>query len=531
MASLTKVIERGFGDYRTPDRFVNWLIGRHPFNETLEDYYGPKKEESLEELTSVLMNEFQIPEDNLDFLLKKHRSEVFTTKKEIMTYLEWDLENFRAFGQRKTGGYAYLHQMEIATIVAFYIQRFGIQLSADNKKIILYSCLSHDSLEEKFFEGRPYENGKFRSKLIKLAGEDIGEKVYEIIWSLTRRTNNGSDLNYRQSAEKIIRSDSKIRDFAVATKLADRIQNVKTLKEVRLEMPEKDMEWNLKNIFKSVVLAYNVREDYKNKTNSRFKPMILSMVDDILVSSLVELEKLQAIYKHRAINVAGSEKGNISVNIPMRLHKPNLRLDMVDDQLVRSLGFPDHYNFLFSGVKREIGDYFRLVDQMMLSWYFRNIKKPATPFEVDAKFIYDLTKAKTRKQNEKKVDSPFKYFDDYFDNILNENYSSVMQKEREELTPAKFYEGLLKNWGRFHYIASLMKYETSRDKKPYYPVGLVELGMMDIPPGTEKASPYLKKALGDDASGMLNPQGAEIVKNLFGYALCNHLIIKIADSN
>lgn len=520
MVKLKEIIESHFMEIRAPKNFVNWIASAHPFNHVLESYYSGYKDYALHELSDTLISAFDIVDTDLTGMEHTHRPKLYTTQKQLMNYLEWDLENFRSFGERKTGGYAYLHQLEIAAILAFYIRKYDLSINAEERKILLFSSLGHDTLEEPFFDNktRSYSYGEFESNLKNLLRDDISVRIFQAIAAVTRRTKKGTELNYRDSTNRILTSSGEIREYSVLVKLADRLQNVRTLKEVTRKSELKDLAWNLKNIYKSVVLAENVRKYYRNKS-SRFKPVIDSMIDDIIASSNSELHKLSDIFMNRATMFNDKHDVFLEVLYPVRDPPVSIDINKMDINAVKTFGYPDH--FVLYETERSVEDYFLLMDNMLDAWMHKTNSRKRTGKISVSQLAYDIIKARSKKQREAKTGSPFREYEAFLDDILDEKHRKGTQRNKaKKMNPQWFYNGMLKDWGLAYYVANLMIYCREPDKTDY-PVGLLELA---LDAKNKRLSQILKKSDSGNLYEKLTQRNKNIVDNLFYYSLSGYMM-------
>jgi len=386
--------------------------------------------------------------------------------------------------------------------------------------LFLYSCLGHDSLEEKFFDDkkRHYTEKEFREHLKIINEPALLDRIVNIISRLTRRGNKGTDLNYVQSAQRITDTNEDL-EFAIVTKLGDRLHNARTLKPIIKNTTNKDLEWNLKTLFKSVVLVNKIDEGYESK-NSKFRWLIKQMMQDILLISYEEIDKIGLKYMHNAANFEGKTDYDIDIMIPVRSNELRLNPKTLGFDDVTSFGYPHHFEL--SPKTRKIYDYFPLIDRMVFAWKYE--RKDADKINRVGLLAYKISRAKKKGHNDRKVDSPIRFFDGYFNSKLNENHQDKNIKNEPIIDPHRFYNGMLHSWARSYYIADLIMHSNSKNTQPY-PLGLIELAFPQV--GAVKKNATLRQVLESDSYEMLSPRSRNIADCLFGYALCSYLSLSL----
>ncbi len=269
----------------------------------LDNYYHFKDSNYLNPITDALFELYSIGQKR---------------KEQFHEFLEKELKIFDG-DRRENGSLQYIHQLQVAATVAGYLnyhlhtnylQKFfqffnkgKLAMHDKEKLVVFYSVLGHDTPEDGFPEGLPLSKRLegFRREL--LLDEIVAGRVVNIVGALTRIDEEGKEIEYQATAEKISgMNDTKDRSVAFMIKLGDRIVNMRTLGNLGKKNYEKgdpkpkDPEWHIKNVYKTYVMLAEVKEQLENGIHKKFRPVIEAMYNDLLSISRKELKEIKSHY-------------------------------------------------------------------------------------------------------------------------------------------------------------------------------------------------------------------------------------------
>lgn len=465
-----------------------------------------------------------------------------SARQELTDFLVKELYHFKG-ERRENGSLGYIHQLQVATAVAGYMRYFGLnRLSREDKLVILYSALGHDTPEDAFPKGTGLQPRLDSYREEFTLPQELVDRIIRIDGALTRISDGGERIEYKETAQKISMIDDELdRSIAFMIKLGDRIVNMLTLGNLKKQYiggsKTEDPLWHIKNVYKTYAMLSEVRDQLDSgRIDPGFVPLIGKMYEDLIALSRKEIQHIKGYY----VKLSNKDQ-NINTLFESRVADRNIDFKLTPEET--AIG---EVNWIGKISWEEIdypGSYYLQPGERQFSGYIDKIKSIVRARRNYNNFVTLGKEPQSREDIKRQIEGQKVRFvydhlnepvslygsendNDYsiIDNIGAHFEAEILKHGDQVITPQDFFLHLFtEKWIRAYKIKSMVEneYQRYRGEKPYNGLGFEELlrmnGVYQLAPGEiPDKEAIMKIYVGNEKLRALN-------QTLFAVTQCEYL--------